>query len=39
MIRDSLREMIAMIELELRRLRHDRTEMYTRAVQPILWLV
>ena len=27
-----------MIELELRRLKHDRTEMYTRAVQPILWL-
>lgn len=31
--------MLAMIELELRRLRHDRTEIYTRAVQPILWLV
>jgi ABC-2 type transport system permease protein len=28
-----------MIELELRRLRHDRTEIYTRAVQPALWLV
>jgi ABC-2 type transport system permease protein len=28
-----------MIELELRRLRHDRTELYTRAVQPILWIV
>ncbi len=36
---DSLREMLAMIELELRRLRHDRTEIYTRAVQPMLWLV
>ncbi len=35
---DSLREMLAMIELEMRRLRHDRTEIYTRAVQPILWL-
>lgn len=35
---DSLREMLAMIELELRRLRHDRTEIYTRAIQPILWL-
>ncbi len=35
---DSLREMFAMIELELRRLRHDRTEIYTRAIQPILWL-
>ena len=28
-----------MIELELRRLRHDRTEIYTRAVQPALWIV
>jgi len=35
---DSLREMFAMIELEMRRLKHDRTEIYTRAVQPILWL-
>ncbi|WP_334114275.1 ABC transporter permease, partial [Methanothrix soehngenii] len=35
---DSIREMFAMIELEIRRLRHDRTEIYTRAVQPILWL-
>lgn len=28
-----------MVELEMRRLRHDKTEMYTRMVQPILWLV
>jgi ABC-2 type transport system permease protein len=28
-----------MIELEIRRLRHDRTELYLRAVQPILWLL
>ena len=35
---DSLREMFAMIELEMRRLSHDRTELYTRAIQPILWL-
>jgi len=28
-----------MIELELRRLRHDRTELYFRAVQPVLWIV
>jgi ABC-2 type transport system permease protein len=35
---DSLRGMLAMIELEMRRLKHDRTEIYTRAVQPILWL-
>ena len=37
-LEDSIREMFAMIELEIRRLRHDRTEIYTRAVQPILWL-
>jgi ABC-2 type transport system permease protein len=28
-----------MMELELRRLRHDRMELYTRAIQPVLWLV
>lgn len=27
-----------MWELELRRLRHDRLELYTRAVQPLLWI-
>jgi len=32
------RNVFAMIELELRRMRHDRTEFYSRAVQPILWL-
>jgi len=31
--------MLVMIELELRRLKHDRTELYTRAVQPILWII
>ncbi len=36
---NALREMLAMMELELRRLRHDRMEIYTRAIQPILWLV
>lgn len=25
--------------VELRRIRHDRTELYTRAIQPILWLL
>jgi ABC-2 type transport system permease protein len=35
---DSLRYFIAMFELELRRLMHDRMELYTRAIQPILWL-
>jgi ABC-2 type transport system permease protein len=38
-MRDSLRTLLVMIELELRRLRHDRTELYFRAVQPILWIV
>ncbi|MEM2341454.1 MAG: ABC transporter permease [Candidatus Bathyarchaeia archaeon] len=33
-----LRNMLAMIELEMRRLRHDRTELYSRAIQPILWI-
>ncbi len=28
-----------MIELEIRRLHHDKTEIYTRMIQPILWLV
>lgn len=37
-MRDSLRNLLVMIELELRRLRHDRTELYFRAVQPILWI-
>jgi ABC-2 type transport system permease protein len=36
---DSLRNIFVMIELELRRLKHDRTELYSRAVQPILWIV
>ncbi|MGQ9781851.1 MAG: ABC transporter permease [Nitrososphaeria archaeon] len=36
---DFLRNMLVMVELELRRLRHDRTEIYSRAVQPILWIV
>jgi len=38
-LRDSVRNFFVMIELELRRLRHDRTELYFRAVQPILWIV
>jgi ABC-2 type transport system permease protein len=36
---EALKNMLVMIELELRRLRHDRTEIYFRAVQPILWIV
>jgi ABC-2 type transport system permease protein len=30
--------MLVMIELEMRRLWHDRTEIYSRAIQPILWM-
>lgn len=36
---EAFRNMLVMIELEWRRLRHDRTEIYFRAVQPILWIV
>ena len=36
---DSLRIILSMIELEIRRLMHDRTEIYLRAVQPLLWLL
>jgi ABC-2 type transport system permease protein len=35
---ESLKNIGVMIELELRRLRHDRMELWTRAVQPILWI-
>jgi len=38
-VKEAIRNMLVMIELELRRLRHDRTELYFRAVQPILWIV
>jgi ABC-2 type transport system permease protein len=33
-----LGSILVMMELELRRIRHDRTELYSRAIQPILWL-
>jgi ABC-2 type transport system permease protein len=33
-----LGNILVMMELELRRIRHDRTELYSRAIQPILWL-
>jgi ABC-2 type transport system permease protein len=36
---EGFKNMLVMIELELMRLRHDRTEIYFRAVQPILWIV
>jgi len=34
-----LRGALVLGEIELRRLRHDPTELFTRAVQPVLWLV
>ena len=34
-----LRVILSMIELEIRRIMHDRTELYLRAVQPMLWLL
>jgi ABC-2 type transport system permease protein len=27
------------MELELRRMRYDRTELYSRAIQPVLWII
>jgi ABC-2 type transport system permease protein len=38
MARNFLKDVSAMVELEVRRLTHDRKEIYSRAVQPILWL-
>ena len=38
-ILEVFRYMEVMMELEFRRIMHDRTELYTRAIQPILWLV
>jgi ABC-2 type transport system permease protein len=35
---DSLRNILVMIELEVRRLLHDRTELYFRILQPVLWI-
>lgn len=34
-----LRQTLAVAEAEVRKLRHDSTELFTRAVQPTLWLV
>mgnify|MGYP001772714156 CR=1 FL=1 len=34
-----LNAVLAFMELEARRLKYNRTELYSRAVQPILWLV
>jgi ABC-2 type transport system permease protein len=31
--------MVTLCWVEVRKLRHDRTELYTRAIQPALWLL
>ncbi|WP_340690123.1 ABC transporter permease [Hydrogenobacter thermophilus] len=36
---NAIKSILVMMELELRRLKHDRTEIYFRAIQPMLWLV
>jgi ABC-2 type transport system permease protein len=38
-VRQLLSRMVTLCCVELRKIRHDRTEMYTRAIQPALWLV
>jgi ABC-2 type transport system permease protein len=38
-LRDYLAQALAVAEAELRKLRHDPVELFTRLVQPILWLV
>jgi ABC-2 type transport system permease protein len=38
-VRDYLRDAVVVAEIEMRKLHHDPTELLTRAVQPILWLV
>lgn len=39
MMLGEIRKMFAIIELEVRRIRHDYTDIMIRSVQPILWLV
>jgi len=39
MIWDELYKLYSIIESEARKLRHDKTEVITRSVQPILWLI
>ncbi len=39
LMQNSLKVISAMIELEIRRVMHDRTELYFRAIQPMLWLL
>lgn len=38
MLTNYIEKVLAMLEVEVRRIMHDRTELYTRAVQPILWI-
>ncbi len=37
--RDALTGVLAIAEMEVRKLRHDPTELLTRSIQPVLWLV
>ena len=38
-VRQLLSRMVTLCWVELRKIRHDRTELYTRAIQPALWLL
>ena len=38
-IRRLASRIVTLCWVELRKIRHDRTELYTRAIQPILWLL
>ena len=38
-LRQLTSRMITLCWVELRKIRHDRTELYTRAIQPALWLI
>jgi len=37
--RDTLTGVLAITEMEVRKLRHDPTDLLTRSIQPVLWLV
>src|ERR1700761_4056249 len=38
-IKSLLSRIVTLCWVELRKIRHDRTELYTRAIQPALWLL
>jgi ABC-2 type transport system permease protein len=38
-LRQMMSRVLTLCWVELRKIRHDRTELYTRAIQPALWLV